>query len=142
MVRTAQFGPTTVPALTESITAPGPNPTLVYRGWAERRGMSDSEGRYAAGSVDDLPVGSATIVQCDDEPVAVVHGEGGFYALHNVCPHSGGPLGDGKVEGDSLYCPWHGYQFELATGEHAQGLPLATETYEVVVEDGELYVSM
>lgn len=104
--------------------------------------MSDSTGRYSVGAVDDIPPDTAMIVECDGDDVAVVHGEDGFYALNNVCPHSGGPLGDGKVEGDTIYCPWHGYQFELETGDHCQGLPLTAETYEVVVDDGELYVSL
>lgn len=104
--------------------------------------MSDSDGSRRVGSAADIPAGSATIVEVDGDPVALVCADdGSFYALSNVCPHSGGPLGDGKVEGDTIYCPWHGYQFELETGEHAQGLPLAAETYEVVVEDGDIFVS-
>lgn len=104
--------------------------------------MGDSNGRHPVGSAADIPAGTATVVDVEGDPIAVVHAEdGSFYALSNVCPHSGGPLGDGKVEGDSIYCPWHGYQFELETGAHAQGLPLEAETYEVVVEDGDVYVT-
>lgn len=114
---------------------------MVYRAWPERATMSDSGGRHAVGAVDDLEPGSATVVDVQGEALALVRADdGGFYALTNVCPHSGGPLGDGKVEGDTIYCPWHGYQFELETGSHAQGLPLEAETYPVVVEDGEVYV--
>lgn len=105
--------------------------------------MSDSDGWHAVASVEDLPEGSATVVEVDGEAIALVRAaDGTFHALTNVCPHSGGPLGDGKVEGDSIYCPWHGYQFELATGEHAQGLPLEAETYDVEVEDGEVLVAL
>lgn len=104
--------------------------------------MGDSNGRYSVGPADDIPTESATVVEVDGEPIAVVRAaDGSFHALSNVCPHSGGPLGDGKVEGDSIYCPWHGYQFELETGQHAQGLPLVASTYEVVVEDGEVYIT-
>lgn len=92
--------------------------------------------------VDDIPVGTAGVVEVEDETIALVHAEDGFFALTNTCPHSGGPLGDGKVEDDSIYCPWHGYQFELASGDHAQGLPLQADTYEVTVQDGQVFVSV
>lgn len=104
--------------------------------------MSDSDGRYAVGAVDDLPPGSATVVEVEGEEIALTRSDDGtFYALTNVCPHSGGPLGDGKVEGDTVYCPWHGYQFELESGAHAQGLPLRAETYAVEVENGQVFIS-
>lgn len=103
--------------------------------------MSDSDGRHRVGDVADFPTGSSTVVEVAGDPIAVVHAEDGeLYALTNVCPHSGGPLGDGKVEGDSIYCPWHGYQFELETGAHAQGLPLEAETYGVEVDGGQVFV--
>lgn len=103
--------------------------------------MSDSDGRRPVGDVADFPTGSSTVVEVDGDPIALARAnDGEFYALTNVCPHSGGPLGDGKVEDDSIYCPWHGYQFELETGAHAQGLPLEAETYAVEVEDGRVYV--
>lgn len=105
--------------------------------------MDVSNRHHPVGRADEIPAGVATVVDVDGEAVALVRAEDGtFYALSNVCPHSGGPLGDGKVEDDSVYCPWHGYQFDLRTGDHAQGLPMSAETYEVVVEDGTVYVSV
>lgn len=105
--------------------------------------MGDSNGRHPVGPAEDIPPGSATVIEVDGDPIAVIRAnDGSFYALSNVCPHSGGPLGEGKVEDDSIYCPWHGYQFDLETGEHAQGLPMTAETYEVVIEDGDVYVSL
>ena len=43
-------------------------------------------------------------------------GNGRFYATSPSCPHEDGPLAEGWLEGDAVICPWHGYDFELATG--------------------------
>ncbi|PYU31116.1 MAG: hypothetical protein DMG28_16285 [Acidobacteria bacterium] len=41
---------------------------------------------------------------------------GRLYAIENICPHRGGPLGEGKIEDDEVICPWHGSRFNLKTG--------------------------
>jgi len=41
----------------------------------------------------------------------------GFFALDDRCPHAGGSLGEGLVDGESLVCPIHGYAYDTATGE-------------------------
>lgn len=48
-------------------------------------------------------------------------GEQGPVAVHNVCPHAGSPLQDGKTMGHRLRCPRHGYIFDLETGQCARG---------------------
>ena len=92
-------------------------------------------------SVDDLADGEAVVAQVGGTAVAVVQFDGDVYALENVCPHQGGPVGEGKVEEGCIHCPWHGWQFDLATGDHTHG-PTAVTTYAVTVEDGEVFVSV
>ena len=53
----------------------------------------------------------------------------------------GGPLGHGKLAGCVLTCPWHGWQYDVRTGENEFDRALKLETYEVVVEDGEVKVA-
>ena len=43
---------------------------------------------------------------------------GKFYALDGICPHQGGPLGKGSLTGCIVTCPWHGFQFDVTTGQH------------------------
>ena len=43
--------------------------------------------------------------------------DGEFFASSSQCPHQGGPLGDGLVDGKTGTCPWHAWQFDLVTGE-------------------------
>lgn len=89
----------------------------------------------------DLAEGEAVVEDVDGTTVAVFLAGGEVYALDGVCPHQGGPLGQGKVEDGCVYCPWHGWQFELSTGEHVHGKKSA-RTYPVAVEDGDVYVTV
>ena len=102
--------------------------------------MSESDASWqVACTVDELTEGEPTVVDVDGTDVALFVVDGEYYALNNVCPHQGGPLGDGKVEDDCVYCPWHGWQFDVATGEHVQGED-TVGTYDVVVEDDGVFV--
>lgn len=89
----------------------------------------------------DLAEGEAIVEDVDGTTVAVFLADGEVYALDGVCPHQGGPLGQGKVEDGCVYCPWHGWQFELETGEHVHGKKSAL-TYPVTVEGGDVYVTV
>lgn len=96
--------------------------------------------RQAVGAVDDFEDGDSEVLELGEEEIAVFYVDGEFHALDNVCTHQGGPLCDGRVEDEYVYCPWHGHQFDLQTGEHGQLSRLDTRTFEVVVEDGQVYV--
>ena len=81
--------------------------------------------------VDAVPPGSALLL--GDTAVFTV--AGGFFATQAKCTHRGGPLNEGKLEGSTVTCPWHGTQYNVCTGAVLRGP--ATEpvkTYRVVVE--------
>ncbi|HEV8584243.1 MAG TPA: Rieske (2Fe-2S) protein [Methylomirabilota bacterium] len=66
---------------------------------------------------DEIPVGKGRVVEAGPFTLAVFNGGGGrFYAMSAICPHEDGPLAEGWLEGDAVVCPWHGFDFELATG--------------------------
>lgn len=102
---------------------------------------SATESTVRVCSVDDLVEGDAVVEDVDGTQVAVIRHDDDVYALENVCPHQGGPLGEGRVEDGCVFCPWHGWGFDVETGEHLQGLATAN-TLPVTVEDGEVYVSV
>ena len=63
------------------------------------------------------------------------------YALNEVCSHLGGPLADGKVEGNGIVCPWHGSRFALADGHVLDGpATLPEPALETRVRDGQIEV--
>ena len=66
----------------------------------------------------DIPAGRGLLVEARSCPLAVFNGGGGrFYAVSALCPHEDGPLADGWIEGDAVVCPWHGFDFDLTTGQ-------------------------
>jgi thiamine pyrophosphate-dependent acetolactate synthase large subunit-like protein/nitrite reductase/ring-hydroxylating ferredoxin subunit len=101
---------------------------------------------YKVATVQDLPPGRVTTVLAGHTAVALVHRlEEGFSALDNRCPHQGGPLGEGQLDGPWLICPWHGYEYDPASGDPPEGygdcatsLPLELRGEEVWVEVEEI----
>ncbi len=63
-------------------------------------------------------------------------------ACSGTCPHRGGPLGEGELEGGVVTCPWHGFQFEVTTGESADGRPFRVRTYPTRIVDGMIEVGL
>ena len=92
--------------------------------------------------VEDLPPGTVTTVRAGDEEIALAHVDGGFYATQAACIHLQGPLGEGLLAGSVLTCPWHGWQYDVRTGENEFDRAIQLRTYEVRVEDGEVKVAV
>ena len=69
----------------------------------------------------DLPVGSVATVVAANRALCVTRTTEGFGVLDNRCPHQGGPLGEGQIEGGFVICPWHGYEYDPLTGEPPEG---------------------
>jgi nitrite reductase/ring-hydroxylating ferredoxin subunit len=92
--------------------------------------------------VEDVPAGTVRRVRARDEEIALVHCDGGFYAVQQQCIHLQGPLGEGKLEGCVLTCPWHGWQYDVTTGRNEFDLAIQLRTYDVQVQDGEVRVGV
>lgn len=64
-----------------------------------------------------IPEGRGLTVRAGGRLLALFKTGGEVYALDGECPHRGSPLGEGCVENGTVYCPMHGWQFDLKTGE-------------------------
>ena len=63
--------------------------------------------------------------------------------MSNACNHVGGPLGDGRLDGDYITCPWHGWKFHRATGKGEPGFEEdAVPAFPVKVENGRVLVNI
>ncbi len=85
---------------------------------------------------DELAEGRVKPVTCARATVCMTRHQGRYGALDNRCPHQGGPLGEGSIEGGLLRCPWHGWDYDPLTGK-APGYDDGVATYPVEErEDG------
>jgi 3-phenylpropionate/trans-cinnamate dioxygenase ferredoxin subunit len=93
--------------------------------------------------VDDLEPGQVKVFEVEDEFVAVANIHGQFCAFADVCTHDGGPLLEGKLQGQVATCPRHGARFDVCTGK-ALSLPAVAPLpiFEVRVVDGEIQVRL
>jgi 3-phenylpropionate/trans-cinnamate dioxygenase ferredoxin component len=66
--------------------------------------------------VGEIPEGGVKVVRVDDDPVAVFHVGGQYYALADLCTHDGGELSDGALDGHVIECARHGARFDVRTG--------------------------
>jgi nitrite reductase (NADH) small subunit len=92
--------------------------------------------------VEDVPPGTARVVKAGERELALFNVGGNFHATQGECLHLGGPLGHGKLDGCVVSCPWHGWQYDVTTGENEFDRALALEPFEVVVEDGDVKVAV
>jgi nitrite reductase (NADH) small subunit/3-phenylpropionate/trans-cinnamate dioxygenase ferredoxin subunit len=65
----------------------------------------------------EVPPGTGCIVDVQGIWIALFNVEGTFYAIDNTCPHAGGPLGEGRLDGTIVECPWHSWKFDVTSGE-------------------------
>lgn len=90
----------------------------------------------------DLADGSGVEFEVDGKKIALFRVDGRFYATDNVCPHRGGPLAQGSLDGPIVTCPWHGWGFDVTSGACLPVTPAKIRTYEVKVEDGDVLVQV
>jgi nitrite reductase (NADH) small subunit len=68
------------------------------------------------GTVSELPPGYVMPADVGGNSYAVCNVGGELHALDGICPHAGGPLGEGALHGYTLVCPWHAWEFDCRTG--------------------------
>jgi nitrite reductase (NADH) small subunit len=114
-----------------------------------------------AGSVDDFVDGRRVMLSIDGRDVFVFEREGRFYAFENRCRHMGGPVGEGMLIGKveaildenrahvrdrfstteiHIACPWHGWEYDIETGECAANRRIRLRRFEAVQRGEDVYV--
>lgn len=92
--------------------------------------------------LSELEPGTCRSVELEDIGLALFNVAGQIYALDNTCPHAGGPLGEGVLDQEVVTCPWHGWKFNVRTGQRLKNpaQEWAVLCYEVRVVDGAIQV--
>lgn len=92
-------------------------------------------------TVDELSPGQCMTAVVNDSYVAVFNVDGAFHAMDGSCPHQGGLLGNGTLNGCVVKCPEHGMRFDVTTGVMPGG-GLSVKKFEVKVEGNDVLVAM
>jgi 3-phenylpropionate/trans-cinnamate dioxygenase ferredoxin subunit len=112
---------------------------------------------HVVARVSEIPPGGRKLVTVRGRPIAVFNLGGAFFGLLNRCPHQGGNLCDGVLTGlvesnapgdyrysrpgEILRCPWHGWEFDIRTGQsYCDPDKIRTRAYKVEVEHGQTVV--
>ena len=90
---------------------------------------------------NDIAPGTGKTLTVGGKEIALFNVDGNFYAIDNTCPHRGGPLGEGELEGCAVTCPWHAWTFDLKTGESLTD-DLKVTCYETKVEGETVLVAL
>jgi len=100
-----------------------------------------SEVRAAA--LADLAPDRPISVTVNGTRMALVRVGEAVHALSDECRHQGGPLGEGSLKGTRLACPWHGWMYDVRTGECVFPRRGArVPTYPARVDEGELWLEL
>jgi len=91
---------------------------------------------------DDLDPGQCKVVEVEGKTLAIFNVDGSFYAVDNTCLHRGGPLGEGELDGKIVTCPWHGWQYDVATGSNVNNPAAKVTCFPVKVEGTSVFVEV
>lgn len=91
---------------------------------------------------DELAPGQATSVSLGGTSVALFNVGGTFHAIENKCAHRAGPLAEGFVSGNVVFCPWHDWQYDVTTGACLNAPGFAVRSFSVSVVDGDVLVEV
>ena len=106
-----------------------------------KKALSDTHGWLAVCEPSEIEESRAKIFTVAGERVALFKHENKITAIHNVCKHQGGPLGEGKIVDGCITCPWHGYQYLPHNGQSPPPFTEKVKTYELKLEANMIYIN-
>ena len=81
-------------------------------------------------------------VDIEGQSIAIFNIDGNFYAIKNECPHAGGPLGEGDLQGEIITCPLHAWQFNVKTGVSEMNPSVKVDCISLKVEGEDILISL
>jgi nitrite reductase (NADH) small subunit len=88
----------------------------------------------------EIPEGTGKTVDLEGKKIALFNVGGNFYAIANECKHRGGPLGEGTLDGSVVTCPWHGWEYDVATGVNLDDENVTVGCYTVKLEGDDILI--
>jgi nitrite reductase (NADH) small subunit len=98
--------------------------------------------RVRIGTVADVPTGEGRVVEADGRTLALFNVSGRYYVIDNSCPHRGGPLGEGDLDGAVAVCPWHAWRWDVTTGANVNNPAIAVACFPVTTGPDGIFVEL
>jgi nitrite reductase/ring-hydroxylating ferredoxin subunit len=99
--------------------------------------------RVAVARLDELTAGVPRLVEAEGRRIVLARVGDAVYACADTCAHKGGPLSEGKLSGTRLACPWHGWHYDVKTGQCVfPGRGASVASYPVEITNGEIHVEL
>lgn len=92
--------------------------------------------------VKDLPCGGRVVTEVNGDKITIYNVDEEFFAISSICPHEGGPLERGRLEGYALTCPWHLWTFDIRTGQWDADPSVCVRSYQVQVKEGKVFIDL
>jgi len=101
-------------------------------------------GKIIVGKISDIATGKMIKTSIDGRDVLVANIDGEYYATDDTCTHSGSSLSEGKLDGCTITCGWHGAQFDCKTGKLVKFPAKIRDliSYNVIIESDNVFVEM
>ena len=97
---------------------------------------------FKVATLSDIPLGTSKKIEVEGKEIAFFNVDGSFFAIDNICPHRGGPLSEGHVENGVVTCPWHGWQFQLDSGECMTAPGVCQNKYPVQIKGDDIFICL
>lgn len=101
----------------------------------------EKDGWLQVCDISEIENDRAKIFTLEKERVAIFKYDVKLSAIHNVCKHQGGPLGEGKIIDGCITCPWHGYQYLPHNGQSPPPFTEKVATYKLKLEGSKIYIN-
>ncbi len=98
--------------------------------------------RLRVAAAGELATGEGRVVEVEGRELALFNVDGVYHCIENACPHRGGPLGEGDLEGRVVSCPWHAWRWDVTTGANTNNPAVRVAAYPVTVEGGAVFVEL
>jgi nitrite reductase/ring-hydroxylating ferredoxin subunit len=92
-------------------------------------------------AVSNIPPGTGKAFRVNGIDVAVFNVGGKFHAISNTCGHRGGPLAEGALSGCKVACPWHGWEYDVTSGQSDLDENACLPSFEVSVQGSDVLVA-
>lgn len=90
----------------------------------------------------ELKPGDGKVVEVNGKTLALFNVDGSFHSIDNTCLHRGGPIGEGFLDGTTVTCPWHGWQYDVLSGQGKTNPGAKLNVYEVKVEGDDVLIGV